>query len=84
MKDQFPNQVDTSHLLALALDECPPADLPERVMALVALLATGVEWLRLVAEVPLEAAAVHLVPQESAEHGTDDIHHVGRHEETEV
>jgi hypothetical protein len=45
---------DIRALLLIALDEKPPDNLPDKVMARVALLATAVEFGRLVTAAPLE------------------------------
>jgi len=47
-------RVDIRALLLIALDEKPPENLPDRVMARVALLTTAVEFGRLIAAAPLE------------------------------
>ncbi|HEX2872782.1 MAG TPA: hypothetical protein VHP33_16080 [Polyangiaceae bacterium] len=47
-------RVDIRALLLIALDEKPPDNLPDRVMARVALLTTAVEFGRLIAAAPLE------------------------------
>lgn len=46
---------DIRALLLIALDEKPPDNLPERVMARVAMLTTVVELGRLIGAAPLEA-----------------------------
>ena len=52
--------VSLGALLQAALADPPPADLPERVMAMVAMVATGAELARLVTCVPVEAVMSHL------------------------
>lgn len=47
-------RIDIRALLLIALDEKPPDNLPDRVMARVALLTTAVEFGRLIAAAPLE------------------------------
>ncbi|MFZ5889518.1 MAG: hypothetical protein ACOY0T_00470 [Myxococcota bacterium] len=47
-------QVDIRALLLIALDEKPPANLPERVMARVAMLTTVLEFARLLTAAPLD------------------------------
>lgn len=51
MKPQSP--IDIRALLLIALDEKPPANLPDRVMARVAMLTTIVEFVRLLGAAPL-------------------------------
>jgi hypothetical protein len=51
MKPQSP--IDIRALLLIALDETPPANLPDRVMARVAMLTTVVEFVRLLGAAPL-------------------------------
>lgn len=51
--------VEPADLISLALDEKPPSELPERVMATVALLGTGIELGRLIFCAPVEAVHVH-------------------------
>ncbi len=48
---------DLSVLIRQALDDRPPTDLPDRVMAKLAFVATAVELFRLAAEAPLSALA---------------------------
>ena len=50
-------RMDVGLLLSRALDEQPPPDLPERVVATLALLATGVELFRLASDAPLSPLA---------------------------
>lgn len=48
-------RIDIRALLLIALDEKPPDNLPDRVMARVAMLTTVVELGRLLGAAPLEA-----------------------------
>ncbi|HEY8943173.1 MAG TPA: hypothetical protein VIM73_02875 [Polyangiaceae bacterium] len=47
-------QVDIRALLLIALDEKPPPNLPDRVMARVAALTTMLEFARLLSAAPLD------------------------------
>lgn len=47
-------QIEIRALLALALDEKPPENLPDRVMARLALLTTVLEFGRLLAAAPFD------------------------------
>lgn len=51
MKSQ--SGIDIRALLLIALDEKPPSNLPERVMARIAMLTTIVEFARLLGAAPL-------------------------------
>lgn len=59
---------DIRALLLIALDEKPPDNLPDKVMARVALLTTAVEFGRLLTAAPLEMLGQLLAPKE----GDDD------------
>jgi len=61
-------QIDIRTLLLIALDEQPPANLPERVLARVALLTTVVEFGRLLAAAPFD----WLTQRRGGGEGSDD------------
>jgi hypothetical protein len=65
MKPQSP--IDIRALLLIALDEKPPANLPDRVMARVAMLTTVVEFVRL-----LGAAPFSWLTERRERNGSDD------------
>lgn len=58
-------RVDIRALLLIALDEKPPDNLPDKVMARVALLTTAVEFGRLLTAAPLEMLGQLLGPKET-------------------
>ena len=53
-------KIDIKALLLIALDEKPPPNLPDRVMARVAALTTIVEFTRLLGQAPLDFLKQHL------------------------
>jgi hypothetical protein len=55
---------DIRALLLIALDEKPPDNLPDKVMARIALLTTAVEFGRLLTAAPLEMIGQLLGPKE--------------------
>ncbi len=61
---------DIRALLLIALDEKPPDNLPDRVMARVAMLTTVVELGRLVGAAPLEWLGQVLGPKEDDDDGS--------------
>jgi hypothetical protein len=65
MKSQ--SGIDIRALLLIALDEKPPANLPERVMARIAMLTTIVEFARL-----LGAAPFSWLKERRERNGSDD------------
>ncbi len=50
----MPARVDIRALLLIALDEKPPPNLPDRVMARVAMLTTMVEFARMLGAAPTD------------------------------
>jgi hypothetical protein len=59
------SRTDIRALLLIALDEKPPDNLPDKVMARVALLTTAVEFGRLLTAAPLEVLGQLLAPKET-------------------
>lgn len=57
-------RIDIRALLLIALDEKPPDNLPDRVMARVAMLTTVVELGRLIGAAPLEVLGQLLGPKD--------------------
>lgn len=62
---------DIRALLLIALDEKPPDNLPDKVMARVALLTTAVEFGRLLTAAPLEMLQQLLAPKETDDDDDD-------------
>ncbi len=62
---------DIRALLLIALDEKPPDNLPDKVMARVALLTTAVEFGRLLTAAPLEVLGQLLAPKETDDDDDD-------------
>lgn len=62
-------RVDIRALLLIALDDKPPDNLPDRVMARVAMLMTVVEFGRLLSAAPLEWLSQAMAPKEEDDDG---------------
>ncbi len=71
----MPHRIDIRALLLIALDEKPPPNLPDRVMARVAALTTMVEFARM-----LGAAPIDWITQGSAGRGKSDPNDEGNHD----
>jgi len=63
-------RMDIRALLLIALDEKPPDNLPDRVMARVAMLMTMVEFGRLLSAAPLELLSQALAKKEDDDAGS--------------
>ena len=72
LREQSASRSDIRALLLIALDEKPPDNLPDRVMARVAMLTTVVELGRLLGAAPLEALGQLLKREEDDDGGSGD------------
>jgi hypothetical protein len=68
--DRGSPRLDIRALLLIALDEKPPDNLPDRVMARVAMLMTVVEFGRLLSAAPIEWLSQMLGPKEDDDSGS--------------
>lgn len=67
--DRGAPRIDIRALLLIALDDRPPDNLPDRVMARVAMLMTVLEFGRLVGAAPLEWLSEAVGPNEDDDGG---------------
>jgi hypothetical protein len=63
--------IDIRALLLIALDEKPPANLPDRVMARVAMLTTILEFGRLLGQAPIDWISQRREGNDSDDEGND-------------